>query len=345
MHAALGQVVYEHVFAHDAPDREEGLRLVVVIPCLNEQETVASVVNAVPNDIEDITSVEVVVVDDGSTDETSKRARKAGAHLVRHTANFGLGRTFQDGMDQALALGADIIVNVDGDGQFNAADIPKLIDPLLAGEADFVTASRFKDPALTPQMPAVKRWGNARIAWLISKLTRQTFADVSCGFRAYTREAALNLNLMGKFTYTQETFLDLVFKGFRVVEVPIEVRGVREFGKSRIASSIPKYALRTSAIIFRTFRDYRPLAFFGSIAGICASVSLVLFTFLLSHYLKTGAFSPHVWAGLTGGFFAGSALLVFAMGQSADMMDRQRVTQERILYLLRRNYHTNIDRD
>lgn len=343
MSLAVGQVVFEHVLSHQFTDSEQGLRLVVVVPCLNEQETVARVVRSVPDENDAITSVEVVVVDDGSTDETSQRARAAGAHLVRHTTNFGLGRTFRDGMDQALALGADIIVNVDGDGQFDPADIPKLIEPILAGEADFVTASRFKDPSLIPKMPAIKRWGNARIAWLISKLTRQRFADVSCGFRAYTREAALNLNLMGKFTYTQETFLDLVFKGFRVAEVPIRVRGVREFGTSRIASSIPKYALRTSAIIFRTFRDYRPLAFFGTISGACAVAALGLFTFLLAHYLKTGAFSPHVWAGLTGGFFAGSALLIFAMGQSADMMDRQRVTQERILYLLRRNFHNGDD--
>ncbi|OGW81603.1 MAG: hypothetical protein A3G33_02060 [Omnitrophica bacterium RIFCSPLOWO2_12_FULL_44_17] len=320
-------------------------KLVVIIPCLNEEATIQKVISAIPSQIEKISEIKVLVVDDGSTDHTAGCARDAGAVVLRNSTNRGLGRAFALGIDYALQMGADIVVNIDGDGQFNSEDISRLVEPILRNEADCVTASRFLDPALTPQMPLVKKWGNRRVAQILGFLTGKKFRDVSCGFRAYSREALLNLNLIGNFTYTQETFLDLAFKGFRILEVPLKVRGVREFGDSRMASSVFRYAMRTGGFIIRTFRDYQPLTVFGTLAFGCFSVGLALLMFLFIHYLKVGDFSPHKWAGFSGGFLLGCGLIIFTIGLSADMMHRQRIMNERILYLLRKDSIEKNNRD
>ncbi len=323
----------------DPPLPARALKLVVLVPCLNEEQTVAEVVGAVPRELPGVGSVEVVVLDDGSTDATAERARQAGARVVSHRANLGLGRTFRDGIQQALALGADLVVNIDGDGQFNPADVATLVAPIVAGEAHMVTASRFLDRELVPRMPAIKRWGNrwvARIVWLLSG---RRFRDVSCGFRAFSREALLRMNLFGSFTYTQETFLDLIFKGLEIVELPVKVEGVRRFGASRIASSIPRYAFRSLQIMLRAFISYRPFSFFALLAGLFLAIGASLLGFLLTHYLTSGAFSPHIWAGFVGGSFCFLATGTMVIALVGDMLVRQRLNQEEVLYFLKRDLY------
>jgi len=311
--------------------------LAVLVPCLDEEATVARVVSAVPAAVPGFDRVEVVVIDDGSSDRTAERAAAAGARVVRHSTNLGLGRTFRDGVEEALRLGAAAAVTIDGDGQFDPAEIPRLVAPLLAGEAELVTASRFLDPELTPDMPRVKRWGNRWVAWIVHLLTGRRFRDVSCGYRALSREALLRLNLFGGWTYTQETFLDLVFKGLGIVEVPVAVRGRREFGRSRIASNLPRYALRSLAIMLRAFVSYRPLVFFAAVAAGFGTAGGALLAFLLVHYLRTGAFTPHIWAGFVGGSLAFVAVLSLLMGVLGDMLVRMRLNQEQLLYLQKRD--------
>jgi glycosyltransferase involved in cell wall biosynthesis len=235
----------------------------------------------------------------------------------------------------AFELGGDVIVNIDADGQFAPEDIGKLTQPILDGNADFVTASRFLDPALEPQMPPVKRWGNRQMSWLISQLTGSKFHDVSCGMRAYNRRAALSLSLVGSFTYTQEAFLNLASKKMNILEVPIRVRGEREFGKSRVARSILRYATNTAKIIFRCYRDYHSMAFFGGVAAVLFAVGATLNAFLLWHYLDSGSFSPHKWAGFSGGTLIGLSLLSLMMGIGGDMLNRHRLYLEEILYHVR----------
>jgi hypothetical protein len=192
---------------------------------------------------------------------------------------------------------------MDADGQFDANDIGALVAPILANEADFVTASRFKNPAYEPAMPGVKRWGNAVVARWISHMTGQDFADVSCGFRAYSRNAFLRLNLTGDFTYTHEVFLNLAFAGLRIQEVPARVRGKREHGKSRVAGNLFRYAWGAGGIILGTYRDYRPLRFFSIIALACFGIGAAALGFLGLHWLRTGAFTPYKAAGFVGGSF------------------------------------------
>jgi len=332
--------------SHLASNREAELeprasarKLAVLVPCLDEENTVAEVVTGVPRDIPGIETVEVVVIDDGSLDATAERARLAGALVVRHHENLGLGTTFRDGVETALALGADVVVNIDGDGQFDPADISKLVQPILTGEAHMVTASRFLDRKLVPKMPWIKRWGNRWVARAVRLLTGKRFTDVSCGFRAFSREALLQMNLFGGFTYTQETFLDLVFKDLRIREVALAVRGEREFGRSKIASNLPRYAFRSLQIMLRAFISYRPFRFFATLAVGFLAVGLSLLGFLLHHYLTTGTFSPHIWAGFVGGSFGFLGLLTLVIGLVGDMLVRIRMNQERMLYHMRRIKH------
>lgn len=312
------------------------MKLVVQLPALNEEKTVADVIRAIPSTIDGVREIVVVVVDDGSTDRTGDLAREAGAVVVRHEQPRGVGAAFRSGVQKSTELGADIVVTIDADGQFDPADIPTLIQPILNGEADFVTASRFVDPALVPDMPAVKRWGNDFMARWISRIVKQRFHDVSCGFRAYSRNAYLRLVLIGDFTYTHEVFLNLAFARIPIKEVPIRVRGVREHGTSRVAGSIFHYGRRTAVIILRTYRDYHPLRFFSSIAALAFTIGLGFFLFLMNHWIRTGGLTPHKWAGFTAAAFIGTALLIFMAGVMAEMLDRARVTQEEALFRIRR---------
>jgi hypothetical protein len=258
-----------------------------------------------------------------------------------------------------MRRGADIIVNIDGDGQFNPADIRKLIQPLLEDQADFVTCSRFADPALRPQMPVVKYYGNQWVTSMINWICGGTkFTDVSCGFRAFNREAAYRLTLFGRFTYTQECFIDLFSKGLRMAEVPLKVRGVREHGKSRIASSIFKYATNSFPIILRAMRDIQPLKFFGGIAALFGLLGVLMGGFVGVWYLFNTENSRvfvkgkevveiiHKTTPFTSLIPVASALvfLSFLMGALAllaDMMGRHRKISEELLYLARRRIYTS----
>ena len=314
----------------------EPRRLIVVLPAYNEEKTVGTMIERIPRDIEGIDDTAVLVVDDGSTDSTAQVARAAGAEVVSHHRNRGVGAAIITGLREALARGADYAVNIDADGQFDPLDIVPLRRPLLAGEAQFATASRFADPALVPTMSLVKRLGNAVMSLLVSAIAGTRFYDVSCGFRAYTRESLMRLYLQGRFTYTQEMILSLSFAGIRVVEVPVKVRGVRQFGKSRVARNLFVYGFKTLGIIYSCVRDYRPGVVFSSAALVYFTVAAGLAAFFIWHRLTSGAFSPHIWAGFTSAFLLGLAFLTFLMGQVAHMLARQRLLQEEQLYLIRR---------
>jgi glycosyltransferase involved in cell wall biosynthesis len=315
-----------------APDQ----RLLVILPALNEAGTIQDVLSRVPKHLPGVGQVEVLVVDDGSTDDTARLARAAGASVISHGRNLGVGVAMQTGIDDAVRRQVDIAVNIDADGQFSPEDIPKLVAPILEGKADFVTASRFKDPALSPRMPFVKRLGNWGMARIVSAIIGLRFADVSCGFRAYSRETLLRLVLLGGFTYTQETFLVLGQKGLRIVELPMQVRGVREVGKSRVASNLFKYGYRTFGIIFSVLRDHSPGAIFNRTAAVLFFLATCSATFFIGYRLYAGKFSPNIWSGFVAAFLYGLSFLTFAMGQIALMISRVRVLQERQLYLLRK---------
>ncbi|HIE10799.1 MAG TPA: glycosyltransferase family 2 protein [Kiritimatiellae bacterium] len=310
--------------------------VVVIVPAFNEERTVGQVVRGV-RDVLTAAGLEgrVVVVDDGSTDRTAEVARRAGAQVISLGANHGVGQAFRVGLEQALRLGAGYVVNMDADGQFDPASMLALLEPLRKGEADVALGSRFADPRLAPEMPRMKRWGNRWMSRIISHIAGRRFHDVSCGFRAYTRQAALRLNLWGRFTYTQEAILDMVVKGMRIREIPIRVRGVREFGTSRVASNLWRYGCRSLRIILATFRDYWPLQFFGWIGAALTIPGVISWCFLLWHRVRSGSFHPHIWAGFVGATLVAAGALVGLLGITAQMLKRIRLNQEEILFHLR----------
>jgi glycosyltransferase involved in cell wall biosynthesis len=310
-------------------------KVVVAIPCLNEAATIASVIGAIPRQIAGVDRVDVLVVDDGSTDETGEAARGAGAIVIRHPRNRGLGQAFQTAVTFAIERGYDLMVNIDGDGQFDAGDIPTLIAKVLSGEADMTTASRFKDPTRTPDMPTAKLVGNHMMSFLISQLVGRRYRDVSCGFRCYSRDTLLRINLHGRFTYSQETFLDLSAKDIRIEEVPLDVRYFPG-RKSRVAGDLLKYGINTALIIFRAYRDYFPFRFFGYIALGFAVPAVICAAIFFGHFLVTGQFSGYLFLGLTSAFLIVIAAMFLVVAVVTDMLDRIRANQDRILYLLKK---------
>ena len=318
--------------------------LIVTIPALNEEATIAQVIQSVPRRLEGISEVTVVVINDGSTDKTAEKAKAAGALVVGFSQNQGLGAAFYKGLHTALSLGADIIVNIDADGQFNPGDIPKLIAPIISGQAQMVTASRFMDKDLIPEMPWIKKWGNKRVAGIVNWVTGKKLHDVSCGFRAYSRDAALRATLMGRYTYTHEVILDMAFRGHEIMEVPVKVIGVRKVGKSKVASNVMKYGIHSLIIILRAFRDYQPLRVFGGISLIFLILALTCGTFVLGHYIITGRFSPYIFMAFTAGGFGLFSLLVFITGLLAGMINRLRILQDEQLFILRKQEYLQIER-
>lgn len=315
------------------------MKLVILIPALNEAATIARVIREIPASLPQITSREVLVIDDGSTDATAAEARAAGAAVVSHGINRGVGVAFRTGVHEALKRGADVILHLDADGQFNPADIPVLLQPLLDHRADITTCTRFLRPELQPDMPPIKVWGNRMVTRIVNFVTGQRFTDVSCGFRALTRDAALHLTLFGRFTYTQEMFLDAVQKDLRIVEVPLRVRGEREIGRSRVYANAWNYAARSAAILFRAVRDHSPLQVFGSVALVLGGLGILSGGFVFIHWLQTGQTFPYrsmvtlsAVLILLSTFFATIALL-------ADMLRRQRKILEETLYYARREFY------
>lgn len=318
------------------PTDNHEIRLLVAIPCLNESATIAEVIQCVPRTIPGITAIDVLVVDDGSFDSTSSEAIKAGATVLKHTINRGVGTAFQSAVNYAVQHKYDLMVNIDGDRQFNPDDIPKLVAPIVNDHADMTTASRFLDSSITPEMPRVKLLGNHMMSFLISRLVRTKYSDVSCGFRCYSREALLRLNPHSTFTYTQETFLDFAVKQLHIIEVPIKVKYFKD-RKSRMAGSIWNYAVNTFKIIFRGYRDYFPLRFFWGIAAVFAIPGALLTIVFFAHFLITGTFSGYLFAGFGAAFMLMMATIFLVVGIVADMLDRIRSNQERILYFLKKS--------
>jgi glycosyltransferase involved in cell wall biosynthesis len=321
------------------------MKLVILIPALNEEASLAGVLSRIPTTLEGIDEIETIVIDDGSQDGTRHVALACGAHVISHPTNLGLGRAFANGIDGALRRGADIIVNLDADGQHPPEQIDELIAPILDGTADFTTATRFAHPELIPDMPKLKIFGNRLMARLTGWACGRSFTDVACGFRAYSRHAALKINIFGAFTYTQESLVDLHRKALTMAEVPIEVRGVRQHGNSRIAHSVVRYGVRTLTILARAVRDRLPLTFFGSIGIGLSVLGVATEMVVLVNFLLTGQTQPYQSFTILGAVLLLLGAFSFLTALLADMLGRVRETQEQLLYMQRRSYYDERTRE
>lgn len=244
-------------------------KLVIQIPCYNEAKTLGITLAELPRQLPGINTVEWLVIDDGSQDETIAVARACGVdHIVRHPDNQGLAKAFMTGIEASLQLGADIIVNTDADNQYSAADIPTLIAPIVAGEAEIVIGAR--PIAQTQHFSPLKKLLQLFGSWVVRLASNTNVADAPSGFRAFSRNAAMQLNVFNEYTYTLETIIQAGQKNITIASVPIRTNG--DLRPSRLVKSIPVYVQRSIFTILRIFLTYRPLRVFsllGSIPFIC----------------------------------------------------------------------------
>lgn len=319
------------------------MKLIVIIPAYNEESTIQEVIKRLPDMSKYGITLIPVVINDGSQDRTAELAREAGAIVISHGTNQGVGKSFHDGLSYALENDADIMVNIDADLQYDPADIVKLIQPILDDKADFVTADRFSDEngrqVRPAQMPAVKFWGNQRMTRLVNWLAGTKLGDVSSGFRAISREAILNLNLSGKYTYTHETIIDLAFKQLRLVSIPISVKYYPD-RKSKVAGNLFTYTNRALRIIFKSFKDYKPFYFFSLMALFPAILGISALIFMLVHFLMTGAFTPYKFIGFIGIYLVSLAIILLIVGFLADILVGIRSTEEKQLYILKKKRYS-----
>jgi glycosyltransferase involved in cell wall biosynthesis len=299
-------------------------KLLVTIPALNEAPTVGRVISSIPEGIEGIDVIDVLVVDDGSTDSTADTSRQNGAMVIRHGRNLGLGMAFRTALDFARSHGYHFMVTIDADGQFDAKDIPLLLRPLMEGRADFATSSRFLDADLEPSMPALKRWGNRVVARLVSMLSGVTVKDATCGFRAYGPAALERLSSFSSFTYTQEVIIDLASKGLRIAEVPLKVLAERPVGDSRIAGSLSRYAVLSLAAMYSTAHDHKPWRFYGIPALILLILGMACELFVGIRWLMMGMVTPFKGVAIVGLFLIVFGALLALIASLADTSSHNR---------------------
>jgi len=309
------------------------MKLVVMIPAYNEKETIGRVIKEIPRKIQGIDSVEILVINDGSTDGTVEVAREAGADkILSHKANLGLGVAFRDGIEYALNMGADIIVNIDADKQYNAKEIPKLIIPIVENRADIVLG--WRDTSNLEFMPFSKKMGNKVATWVTRRISGLSIRDSQTGFRAFSQEASLRMNLSGRYTYVQEILIQAKNKDLRIEEVPVEFKERK--GDSRLIYSLFSYAKEAGGIIIKSYRDYAPLKVFSYIGTVFIIVGTIFASRVLIHFLKTGMVSGRIPSAVLASMLITLGFLIFVLGLLADMLKTHRELQEEILYNLKK---------
>ena len=310
------------------------MKLAVVIPAFNEEATIGDVIRLIPRNV--VEDVKIIVVDDGSTDNTVNEAWKAGADkVVSFKRNMGLAYAFKKGLEAALEMNADIIVNIDADGQYDPREIPQLIKPIVEGKADIVLGSRFKGSI--EYMPKRKKWGNILATKIVSFLAGIPISDAQTGFRAFSREAALKLNILSDYTYVQETVIQAAYKGLRIIEVPCTFKK-RKAGESRLISSLLSYAKKSGLTILRTYINYKPLRTFLLIGGALSLIGVIIGLRVLIHFLLTGMVSPHIPSAILTAILVIVGFQIIMLGLIADMIGMERKLMEEILYRLKKEY-------
>ncbi|MHA7815832.1 MAG: glycosyltransferase family 2 protein [Pseudohaliea sp.] len=308
------------------------MKLVIQIPCLNEADTLPQTLADLPRSVAGFDSLEVLVIDDGSTDETARVALEHGAtRVVRHKYNQGLAASFQTGMETALRMGADIIVNTDGDNQYCGADIPCLVEPIIDGRADIVIGDR--QVSRKRQFGPVKTWLQGLGSSVVSSLAGAEIADAVSGFRALSREAALRLTILSRFSYTTEMIIQAGNKRLKLESVPVRTNTVTR--PPRLFKSTPWFIALQATTMIRMYAMYRPMRFFFMLgAVVSASGLLPVLRFLYFYVVGSGA--GHVQSLVLGGVLLILGFMLFVTGLLSDLISQNRKLLESGLERIRR---------
>lgn len=308
------------------------MKLIVQIPCLNEEHTLPQTLADIPRRIEGIDQVEILVIDDGSTDRTVEVARQLGVeHILQNKKNLGLARTFRKGLDACLHLGADIVVNTDGDNQYAGWDIPKLVKPILEGRADIVVGDR--QTGRIGHFSGPKKLLQQLGSRVVRNLSEVDIPDAVSGFRAISREAALRLNIVSSFSYTTEMLIQAGKKHMAVTSVPVETNAKTR--ESRLFKSIPKFIERQLTTMVRMYAMYQPLRVFFFIGLILGAIGLLPILRFLYLYL-TGNGDGHIQSLILGGVLLMMAFFSWLIGLVADLINFNRQLIEITLEKVRR---------
>lgn len=313
------------------------MKLIIQIPCLNERETLGVALAALPREVPGFDKVEWLIIDDGSTDDTSEVARGLGVdHVIRHPVNRGLASAFMTGLETALALGADVIVNTDADNQYEGSDIPLLTAPILAGTADMVIGARPIDQ--TEHFSWVKKKLQRLGSWAVRMTSKTNIVDAPSGFRAISRETAMRLNVFNAYTYTLETIIQAGLSNLRVASVPVRTNA--DLRPSRLVKSIRSYVQRSLVTIVRVFLVYRPFVAFAWMSAIFLLVGLVTGVRYL-YFFFIGQGDGHIQSVVLCGLCLTLGALLALMGVLAELLSVNRKLLERIHLRLQRQSFRN----
>ena len=309
------------------------MKLIIQIPCFNEEAQLPETLSHLPREIEGFEAVEWLIIDDGSTDATIETAKAHGVdHIVKLTNHKGLAAGFQAGLDAGLKLGADVIVNTDADNQYDGRDIPKLVAPILRGDADMVIGDRRVDS--NEHFSHSKRRLQRLGSWVVRQASSTEVPDTTSGFRAYNREAALQMQVVSKFTYTLETIIQAGKLLVAIDHVPIRTNPKTR--ESRLFPSIPAYIRRNGLSIFRIYSQYEPLRVFWGGAVITGVAAMVFFLRFLIDFISGGGVAGHVQSLIFGAVLFNAAMLLGALGVIGDLLSAQRIMLQRTFERVRR---------
>jgi glycosyltransferase involved in cell wall biosynthesis len=303
------------------------VKLVVQCSCLNEEKTLGTVLKEIPKSIPGIDSIEIVIVDDGSTDQTVEVAKKHGVkHFVMHPARQGLARGFKDALEKSLSLGADIIVHTDGDNQYPGNRIADLVAPILAGKADMVIADRQTSTIkhFSPAKKLLQRFGT----WVLNQAANTQVPDAPSGFRAYSRDAAMRLNTITTFSYTMETLIQAGNKQLAVTSIPIVTNAKTR--ESRLFKSSWEHVTKSGSAIMRAFLMYRPYVFFGTLGIVLLAIGIFPFARFM-YFFIIGQGDGHLQSLIAGSVLLVASFIAFTLGVVADLIRINRILIEQSL--------------
>jgi glycosyltransferase involved in cell wall biosynthesis len=309
------------------------MKLIVQIPCLNEEQTLPATLADLPRSLDGFESVEWLVIDDGSTDRTIDVAREHGVdHIVRLPNHKGLAAAFQAGLDASLKLGADVVVNTDGDNQYRGEDIAKLVGPILAGKADMVVGDR--QVAHIEHFSSSKKLLQRLGSWVVRRVSGTRVPDTTSGFRAYNREAAVQLLVVSNFTYTLESLIQAGRMLIAVEDVPVGTN--QTLRDSRLAASSGAYVRRNVPEILRIYARYQPMRAFTTAALVVGVLALAAWIPYLRDWIVNGDNSGHIQSLILGAVLFIAAVQLFALGVIGDLLAGQRVMTQKVFERVRR---------